>query len=231
MTNVIACLALLFALLGCGGGSDEPEATGETAPNIVQPGAPGQGARTLTPEELEDIERTEHTEADVRFMQGMIHHHAQALRMTGLVPKRTNGRDIVLIATRIDLSQESEIELMRNWLEARDEAAPELHRVHGHAHGVGQGQMMPGMLTEPQFKRLAGARGIAFDRLFLQAMIYHHAGAVKMVEQLRAADAGADPEIDAFARHVDSDQRIEIARMRNLLAVLRSGGERRRSAG
>ena len=52
-----------------------------------------------------------------------------------------------------------------------------------------------------------------------------------MVEQLRAADAGAEPEIDAFARHVDSDQRIEIARMRNLLAELRSGGERRRSAG
>jgi uncharacterized protein (DUF305 family) len=151
--------------------------------------------------------------------------------MTGLVPKRTNRRGIVLIARRIDLSLENEIELMRKWLESRDEAAPELHRIDGHAHGVGQGQLMPGMLTEPQLKRLARARGITFDQLFLQAMIYHHAGAVKMVEQLRAGDAGAEPEIDAFARHVDSDQRIEIARMQRLLAELRADGERRRSTG
>ena len=224
--NAALCLLLSLAFAGCSGGSGEPEATGETAPNIVQPGAPGQGTRTLTPEQLEDIEPTEHVEADVRFMQGMIHHHAQAIRMTDLVPTHTKRRDIVLIAKRIDLSQESEIEQMRKWLEARDEPAPELHRVHGHAHGTGQGVLMPGMLTEPQLNRLAAARGTAFDRRFLEAMIYHHSGAVKMVDGLYAAGAGAEPEVDAFARHVDADQRIEIRRMQQVLGQLPPDGAR-----
>ena len=76
---------------GCSG-SDEPETVGETAPNIVQPGAPGRPSRTLSPEELEEIEQTPHTKADVAFMKGMIHHHAQALHMTALVPKRSTNR-------------------------------------------------------------------------------------------------------------------------------------------
>jgi uncharacterized protein (DUF305 family) len=217
---------LIFALIcaGCNTGSDEPEVRGETAPNIVQPGAPGEGTRTLTPEELEGIERTEHTKADVRFMQGMIHHHAQALRMTSLVPRRSTRRDVALLAKRIDLSQTSEIDLMRNWLEARKEAAPALHRLHGHAHGISPSKLMPGMLTERQLKRLARARGAAFDRLFLRAMIYHHRGAVTMVEQLYAGNGGTESEIDAFARHVESDQQIEIERMQKLLTKLSSDG-------
>lgn len=224
-------LTLALICAGCNTGSDEPEAKGETAPNIVQPGAPGEGTRTLTPEELENIERTQHTEADVRFMQGMIHHHAQALRMTSLVRTRSTRRDIALLAKRIDLSQTSEIELMRSWLEARNEAAPELHRIHGHAHGLGQGRLMPGMLTEQQLKRLARARGVAFDRLFLRSMIHHHRGAVTMVEQLYAGNAGAESEIDSFARHVDADQQIEIDRMRKLLTKLRPDGAKQSSSG
>jgi uncharacterized protein (DUF305 family) len=221
LKRAAACLFVLaFAVTGCAVGSDEPEAKGETAPNIVQPGAPGEGTRTLTPEELENLEQTEHTEADVRFMQGMVQHHAQALLMADLVPTRSKRRQIALLARRIDLSQQSEIELIRNWLAARNEEAPELHRIHGHAHGAGLGRRMPGMLTEAQLKRLAAARGASFDRLFLRSMIYHHRGAVRMVEDLYAGGAGAEPEIDAFARNVDADQQIEIQRMQELLAKL-----------
>ena len=52
-------------------------------------------------------------------------------------------------------------------------------------------------------------------------MIYHHRGALAMVAQLRGAQGGAEPEIDAFTRHVEADQGIEIARMRDLLAEFR----------
>jgi uncharacterized protein (DUF305 family) len=51
-------------------------------------------------------------------------------------------------------------------------------------------------------------------------MIRHHEGAVTMVEQLFAGGAGGEPEVDAFARHVDADQQIEIRRMRELLGRL-----------
>jgi uncharacterized protein (DUF305 family) len=220
MPHVNTCVALVLAVTfaGCSGGDGERAVQGETAPNIVQPGAPGEGTRTLTPEELADIEPTPHTEADVRFMRGMIHHHAQALRMTSLVRQRTKRRDVELLARRIDVSQESEIDVMRGWLQARDEEAPELDRRHGHAHGMGR-VLMPGMLTERELDRLEAARRHRFDRLFLRFMIRHHEGALRMVADLRAADAGTEPEIDAFARHVEADQQIEIARMQEMMAA------------
>ena len=153
-------------------------------------------------------------------MQGMIHHHAQALRMTALVPKRSGGAELPLLAERMDLTQTSEIEQMQRWLRDRGQQTPVLHRAHLHAHGVGAGLMMPGMLTEGQLRRLARARGERFDELFLTFMIHHHQGALTMVRQLYAAHGGMEPEADAFARHVEADQRIEIARMQGMLAAL-----------
>ena len=174
---------------------------GETAPNIVQPGAPGEGTRTLTPEELEKLERTEYIGS-----RRPLHAGDDPAPRTGYAddgsrtaPKHT--RQLEVLTRRIDLTQEAEIELMRNWLKARNEAAPELHRMHGHAHGAGMGQRMPGMLTEAQLKRLAAARGIAFDRLFLAGMIHHHQGAVKMVDGPLRRRRRRRAEIDAFARH------------------------------
>ena len=77
---------------------------------------------------------------------------------------------------------------------------------------------MPGMLTEAELRRLEQAKGQAFDRLFLRFMIQHHRGAVQMVEDLYATEGGAEPEVDALARHIDSDQLIEIGRMEEMLA-------------
>ena len=79
---------------------------------------------------------------------------------------------------------------------------------------------MPGMLTERELARLEAARRSRFDRLFVRFMIRHHEGALRMVSDLRAAGGGVEPEIDAFARHVDADQQIEINRMQQMLAKL-----------
>jgi len=51
--------------------------------------------------------------ADIAFMQGMIGHHAQALRMTALVPGRSARPDVRLLAERIEAGQRSEIAQMR----------------------------------------------------------------------------------------------------------------------
>jgi uncharacterized protein (DUF305 family) len=220
VNSLLTAALVAVALAGCSSdGSDEARIQGETAPNIVQPGAPGEATRTLTPEQLTEIAPPDHTEEDVAFVQGMIHHHAQALRMTALVPKRSSWTDLEKLALRMDVAQEGEIEQMQGWLEARDVDVPELHRAHGHAHGVGQ-RRMPGMLTETQMAGLAKAKGKEFDRLFLRFMIQHHQGAVTMVEDLYAADGGLEPGVDALARHIDSDQLIEIGRMQRMEAEL-----------
>jgi len=48
--------------------------------------------------ELGEIGPLPYTEADVRFMQGMIPHHAQALDMAALVEDRTRTQEIRLLA-------------------------------------------------------------------------------------------------------------------------------------
>lgn len=156
------------------------------------------------------------TRADVRFIHAMIAHHAQALEMTELVTDRAASEDIRRLALRIEISQEDEIARMRRWLEARGEAD-----AAGHAHGPG----MPGMLTEDEMARLAGATGAEFDRLFLELMIRHHEGALAMLRELHSVEgAGQEPELFQLISHIDADQRAEIARMRGILGTTPEGG-------
>jgi len=96
------------------------------APRTVQPGVPGEAGRTVTATEISRTSGPPHTEADVQFMQGMIHHHLQALVMTDMVATRTTNPNIRLLARRIELSQDDEIHLMRTWLEDRGEAVPHI---------------------------------------------------------------------------------------------------------
>lgn len=155
---------------------------------------------------------------DVAFMQGMIAHHAQALRMTRLIPGRSTAADVRLLGERIERSQRDEIGLMAAWLRARSQPVPDTaHVAMGHP---GSRHLMQGMLTESQMLALEGARGEAFDRLFLERMIQHHRGALAMVQRLLAQPGGSrDPEAFRFASEVDADQRAEIARMERLLSA------------
>lgn len=156
------------------------------------------------------------TDADVKFMQGMIHHHAQALDMTDLLKTRTSSDDMRKLGQRIELSQADEIKMMQKWLEAHGQEAPSEH-----AHHMAGAPMMPGMLTPEQMDKLAAAKGTAFDRLFLEFMIQHHQGALTMVKELFAMPGAAqDSDVFAFASDVDADQRMEIARMSNMLKEL-----------
>jgi uncharacterized protein (DUF305 family) len=186
---------------------------GGSGPTLVQPGAPGQPTRETTAEQSVALARVPHTAADVRFMQGMISHHSQALEMTALLATRTMRPEMKLLARRIDDSQTDEIAFMERWLEARGETSP-----GAHAHHLPGAALMPGMLTPEELQRLAAARGGEFDRLFLELMIKHHEGALFMVGELFATPGAAqETEIFAFASDVDADQRIEIRRMSALL--------------
>ena len=188
--------------------------TAAAPPPIVQPGAPGQPSRTVTASAA--AKAPAFTGADVKFMQGMIHHHAQALDMVELLKSRTASEDMRKLAHRIELSQADEINMMRKWLEGHGQDVP-----GEHAHHMAGAPMMPGMLTEAQMDQLAAAKGPAFDRLFLEFMIQHHAGALTMVKDLFAAPGAAqDSDVFAFASDVDADQRIEIARMSAMLKEL-----------
>ena len=197
-----------------------PASAQDPPPVIVQPGAPGEPTRTLTIEEAAALRRPVHVDADVRFMQGMIHHHGQALDMTELLSSRTESEEMRLLAQRIDISQTDEIGTMARWLESRGEDAPKVREEE--ASPLTDEQLMPGMLNERQLAQLASATGEVFDRLFLEFMIVHHEGALTMVGELfLVSRAGQEPEIFQFASNVDADQAAEIGRMRTMLQARR----------
>jgi uncharacterized protein (DUF305 family) len=197
--RIAAAGLLALAAAGCGASARTTEG-GSAPPAAAAAGSAQRG----------------HTGADVRFLHGMIAHHAQALAMTELVPSRTERRDMRLLAERIEVSQRDEIAAMRRWLERRGERAPAADPHHAH-HGGGHAEM-PGMVSPEQLGQLAAASGPGFDRLFLELMIHHHEGALTMVEGLLASPgSGQDAELYQMVSEIDADQRTEIARMRRML--------------
>lgn len=209
MRDLVVVLATTVVLTGC-------RSSGAGVP-VVQPGAPGQEARIVgSAATAAPIPQPPHTAADITFMQGMIHHHAQALDMTELLKTRTNSEDMKKLALRIEISQRDEIKLMQDWLRERGAEAP-----GEHAHHMPGAPLMPGMLTPEEMQRLASAKGVQFDRLFLELMIKHHEGALIMVKELFSSPGAAqEGEIFAFASDVDADQLIEIRRMSAMLREL-----------
>ena len=185
-------------------------------PPIVQPGAPGEPSRQISAAEASDLAGIKYSEADVKFMQGMISHHAQALEMTQLLDTRTQRALMRRLAQRIELSQEDEIAMMQNWLRARDEAVTERHD-----HHAADTEPMPGMLTPEEMNRLQQAQAGEFDLLFLEFMIKHHRGALTMVETLLSQRGTAqDSQLFAFTSDITSDQSMEIDRMDVMLSEL-----------
>lgn len=208
----MAVTAVITAVLLAGGftGCTTAESPPEPQPVIVAPGAPGEPGQILT-EPPAMVPAADYTAVDVHFVHSMIAHHEQAVRMTELVGDHTARSDIALFARRIEVSQAAEMLRMEDWLASRGEPT---------RAGDDHPGTAPGMLTEDQFADLAAARDGAFDRLFLELMIYHHEGALVMVERLRAAGGGQEAELFELVSHIDVDQRIELDRMHRLLATL-----------
>ncbi len=191
-------------------------ANGAAQVPIVQPGAPGEPSRQITAEEASDLASIAFTEADVRFMQGMISHHAQALEMTALLETRTQRDEMRQLAQRIELSQEDEIEMMQDWLRDRGQEVTAID-----AHHEPGAMRMPGMLTNEQMTQLEQVTAVEFDRLFLEFMIEHHQGALTMVENLlRQRGSAQDSVLFGFTSDITGDQGIEIERMDAMLVGL-----------
>ena len=199
--------------------------------SIVNPGAPGKESRKLSAEEAVKIAASRYSAADVQFMQDMIPHHHQALEMAALVGTRTNSPALIDAAGRIEASQRDEIAFMQQWLAARGESVPD-PQAHAAMHASHQMPGMAGMASPTQMAALAKAQSTDFDRMFLQLMIRHHAGALKMVEDLLKQRGSAyDPTLFEFVNDVSNDQAAEIERMTAMLATVGSDPRTGLSAG
>jgi uncharacterized protein (DUF305 family) len=184
------------------------------------PTATGQASAAPPPVGRADTGRLGYTAADVYFMSGMIHHHAQAVLMAGWAPTHGASSSVQGLCARIVVAQRDEIALMQRWLRDRHEAVPEGDASMDMMPGMDH-PMMPGMLTAAQLAQLDSAQGPEFDRRFLRFMIMHHQGAITMVNQLFGSQGGGEEEtVFRFASDVYADQTTEIDRMQKMLVGL-----------
>jgi uncharacterized protein (DUF305 family) len=173
-----------------------------------------------------DSIRRPYTRADIEFMSGMIAHHAQAVKMAGWAKAHGASPSLQIFCGRIAMGQTAEIGLMQQWLRERNQPVPDpdprgMKMAMPGMAGMDHMVLMPGMLTEEQMAELDSARGVDFDRLFLQGMIRHHQGALAMVDTLFNTPSAAQDEIVfKFANDVHADQETEIDRMQQMLAAL-----------
>ncbi|MGY1718308.1 DUF305 domain-containing protein [Blastococcus sp. SYSU DS0552] len=204
-----ALVAGALVLAGCGNDTDvagHGSMTGSTAPSA--------GASAGTQDAFND--------ADVSFAAGMIAHHQQALAMAQLADDRAADPRVRDLAERIEAAQGPEIEILRGWL---DQWGAEPMDGMGH-DGTGRGGMghdgmghgAGGMMSEQDMHALMAATGAEFDRLFLEQMVVHHTGAVRMAETQLAEGENADAM--ALADAIRDSQAAEIAEMEQLLTDL-----------
>lgn len=174
-----------------------PEVSAEASAEANKPFGPSVGAAEPTP-------------ADINFAQMMIGHHDQAIVLVEMARQRSTNPELLGLADQIEAAQGPEIELMSGWVVdwGYDLFQPEDHVGHD----------MPGMLTADELAAVESAPEGEFDRLWLEAMIAHHEGAVVMAEdQLRD---GVVPEVHDLSREIIVTQRAEIDHMRGMIDAL-----------
>lgn len=223
--------ALIAAVLAACSSSPTARPTTQPTPSAapvsqsaaVTPTPTGAAPASAVAQARADSARHPYTKADIAFMSGMIHHHAQAIVMARMAPSHGASESVRTLCERIINAQQDEIRTMQNWLLDRGQPVPAATPggMKMEMDGMEHEMLMPGMLSEEQMKELDAARGTDFDRLFLKYMIQHHTGATKMVQDLFATYGAAQDETTfKLASDINVDQTTEIARMQRMLFAL-----------
>lgn len=197
----VLAVATTLVLAACGGsdGNDDTMTAGSAA----------KASPTAT------ATQAAFNDADVVFAQMMIPHHTQAITMAKLAATRAQSAEVKQVAQRIEAAQQPEIDTMTGWLKGWGTEVPavESSSMPGHDMSSNTGT---GMMTEEEMASLEAASGAKFDRMFLEMMIKHHAGAIAMAKD--EISSGRNTEAIALAQKVAGDQTKEITQMRALLA-------------
>lgn len=156
--------------------------------------------------------------ADAGFARDMATHHAQATEMALIVRDATADEPLRTLALDILLTQSAQRGVFMGWLQqwklSQASSQPRMAWMKEHDHAAsGMGM---GMATADELARLREARGIDAEVLFLQLMIRHHEGGVRMAKAILAQSARE--EVVAMARSIDESQAGEIALMNGMLA-------------
>ncbi|MBN3911368.1 MAG: DUF305 domain-containing protein [Nostoc sp. NMS1] len=150
------------------------------------------------------------TNFDLRFIDAMIPHHQGAVEMANVAQVKSKRPEIKKLADNIIKSQNQEITQMKQWRQAWYPKAGDKPMAYnsqmGHTMEMSSDQMKGMMMSQD-----LGAADAEFDLRFINAMIPHHEGAVKMGQD--ALSKSKRPEIKKLAQEIVKAQDIEIKQM------------------
>ena len=200
--SVVALVAFaILTLAACG--SDHDAHSSNSAATVEQTAGDAAAVPTIPAD-------ASFNAADVEFNQGMIPHHEQSIEMAdiALAAKAAAGPEVIDLAERIQGAQDPEIATMKGWLTAWGQS--EMADMAGHDMSS-----MDGMMSAEDMDKLTTLTGSEFDRAWLEMMIAHHQGAVKMAQDVKAN--GKDADVAALADQIIAGQTAEITEMQALL--------------
>ncbi|MGE9807362.1 DUF305 domain-containing protein [Janibacter sp. G1551] len=200
-------------------GTAAPPTSTATSPDapVLQPGRPGESNASLTGDDAVNTPSKTYTRGDVSFVQDMIVHHAQAIRMSTIAKGRFTDDEVSRIASRIAAEQGPESEAMATWLENNDEdVPPQAENPNFDAGHEGHG--MAGMASPDQLRELEQGRGVDLDLQYLTLMIAHHEGALDMV--VERSRVGRDVWVERLGDDIVATQQAQINHMERMRARL-----------
>lgn len=139
---------------------------------------------------------------EIRFMQGMIDHHAMAIEMAQLCEGRVIHHELLTTCQQIIEAQSREIETLQRWL--------------ADWYGITYSPQMSKQ-EQSQVAALASLSGAEFEIRFMEMMIQHHQMAIEM-----ASDCVSRAYHKALVRlceRIIAAQSAEIEQFREWLCV------------
>lgn len=139
---------------------------------------------------------------DLQFLDTMIAHHEGAVEMAKMAETRALKPELKTFAAKILADQTREINQMKQWRQQWFAGQPSALNME-----------MPGMAESMRMDmmRLNSLTGSDFDMVFLQMMVPHHEGAVKMAED--ALVNAKQNEIKKLSQEILKSQTDEINQM------------------
>lgn len=195
---VLGMLSLVLGLSACG--DDEDEGSGDSGGTAAS--AEGGG-----------------NEAERGFLEAMVPHHESAISMAEIGVERAEDPRIKKLAEEISGAQKPEIEQMRS-IHQRLFGSALKPNMGGHdALGLSAAEAGMDMDHDKVMKTLETAD--PFDRAFVDEMVPHHRGAVKMAEAV--LEQTDDAELKKLAQAIIDAQMREIEEM-NAFRTEKYGG-------
>lgn len=143
-------------------------------------------------------------DADQTYIRHMTAHHAQGIALARIATERAQDPHLRKLAMLMVASQTGENRIFETWwLSWFDTEMPDCSSDERAA--------MPGFLTQAEMRQVKAAPADQFDTVFVETMSKHHAGAVRMADQMWLSRG--DLRLRVMAHAIRHEQQGEIALM------------------